>query len=199
MAAFLVCLDRLVARGVDAGTLDDRTEVVYVSPLKALSTDIHKNLESPLAELAALASERGLSLPRIRAAVRTGDTPVWEREQMKRQPPHLLVTTPESLFILLTVERSRATLRHVRTVIIDEIHALVDDKRGSHLALSLARLDDLVRKAGGRPPQRIGLSATVRPIDEVRYCQMLCMTRDQAASFLTPSTKGTPSMTSAIN
>ena len=167
MAAFLVCLDRLVARGVDAGTLDDRTEVVYVSPLKALSTDIHKNLESPLAELAALASERGLSLPRIRAAVRTGDTPVWEREQMKRQLPHLLVTTPESLFILLTAERSRATLRHVRTVIIDEIHALVDDKRGSHLALSLARLDDLVRKAGGRPPQRIGLSATVRPIDEV--------------------------------
>ena len=167
LAAFLICLDRLVARGVDTGTLDDRTEVVYVSPLKALSTDIHKNLESPLAELAALAGDQGLALPRIRAAVRTGDTPVSERERMKRQPPHLLVTTPESLFILLTAERSRATLRHVQTVIIDEIHALVDDKRGSHLALSLARLDDLVRKAGGRPPQRVGLSATVRPIDEV--------------------------------
>ena len=167
LAAFLICVDRLVARGIDTGTLDDRTEVVYVSPLKALSTDIHKNLESPLAELAALAAELGLSLPPIRAAVRTGDTPVWEREQMKRQPPHLLVTTPESLFILLTAERSRRTLRHVRTVIVDEIHALVDDKRGSHLALTLARLDDLVRKAGGSPPQRVGLSATVRPIDKV--------------------------------
>ena len=167
LAAFLICIDRLVARGLDTGILDDRTEVVYVSPLKALSTDIHKNLESPLAELAALAAEQGLSLPPIRAAVRTGDTPVWEREQMKRRPPHLLVTTPESLFILMTAERSRKTLRHVRTVIVDEIHALVDDKRGSHLALSLARLDDLVEKAGGPPPQRIGLSATVRPIDEV--------------------------------
>ena len=167
LAAFLICIDRLVARGIDTGTLDDRTDVVYVSPLKALSTDIHRNLESPLAELTALAAERGLALPRIRAAVRTGDTPVWEREQMKRRPPHLLVTTPESLFILLTAERSRRTLRYVRTIIIDEIHALVDDKRGSHLALSLARLDDLVAKAGGRPPQRVGLSATVRPIDEV--------------------------------
>ena len=167
LAAFLICVDRLVARGVDTGTLDDQTEVVYVSPLKALSTDIHKNLESPLAELADLAVEMGLTLPSIRAAVRTGDTPTWEREQMKRRPPHLLVTTPESLFILLTAERSRRTLRHVRTVIVDEIHALVDDKRGSHLALSLARLDDLAGKAGGPPPQRIGLSATVRPIEEV--------------------------------
>ena len=167
LAAFLICLDRLVARGLDTGTLDDRTEVVYVSPLRALSTDINRNLESPLAGLAALAGERGLSLPTIRTAVRTGDTPVWEREQMRRQPPHLLVTTPESLFILLTAERSRRTLRHVRTIIIDEIHAFVDDKRGSHLALSLARLDDLVGKAGGSPVQRIGLSATVHPIADV--------------------------------
>ena len=167
LAAFLICLDRLVTQGVDAGALDDRTEVVYVSPLKALSTDINKNLESPLADLAALADEQGVSLPRIRTGVRTGDTPAWERERMRRQPPHLLVTTPESLFILLTAERSRQTLRHVRTVIVDEIHALVDDKRGSHLALSLARLDDMVRKAGGPPPQRVGLSATVHPIDEV--------------------------------
>ena len=167
LAAFLICLDRLVTQGVDAGALDDRTEVVYVSPLKALSTDINKNLESPLADLAALADEQGVSLPRIRTGVRTGDTSAWEREQMRRQPPHLLVTTPESLFILLTAERSRQTLRHVRTVIVDEIHALVDDKRGSHLALSLARLDDLVRKAGGPPFQRVGLSATVHPIDDV--------------------------------
>ena len=167
LAAFLICLDRLVTQGVDAGALDDRTEVVYVSPLKALSTDINKNLESPLADLAALADEQGVSLPRIRTGVRTGDTPAWEREKMRRQPPHLLVTTPESLFILLTAERSRQTLRHVRTVIVDEIHALVDDKRGSHLALSLARLDDLVRKAGGPPVQRVGLSATVHPIDDV--------------------------------
>ena len=162
LAAFLICIDRLVARGLDTGILDDRTEVVYVSPLKALSTDIHKNLESPLAELAALAAEQGLSLPPIRAAVRTGDTPVWEREQMKRRPPHLLVTTPESLFILMTAERSRNTLRHVRTVIVDEIHALVDDKRGSHLAPCASRRP--CRK-GGRPPASAGWSLGHRSPD----------------------------------
>ena len=146
LAAFLICLDRLVARGVADGALDDQTEVVYVSPLKALSTDINRNLEAPLAEISDLASERGIVLPPIRTAVRTGDTPAWEREQMVRRHPHLLVTTPESLFILLTAERGRRMLRNTRTVIVDEIHALVDDKRGSHLALTLARLDDLVRK-----------------------------------------------------
>ena len=103
----------------------------------------------------------------IRTAVRTGDTPAAERQQMVKHPPHILVTTPESLFILLTAERSRQALRSVRTVIVDEIHAVADDKRGAHLALSLARLDDLVEKAGGRRPQRIGLSATVRPIETV--------------------------------
>ena len=166
LAAFLICLDRLVAVGMD-GRLDDRIDVVYVSPLKALSNDIGKNLETPLAEIEALAADRGLPAPGIRTAVRTGDTPAWERERMVRRPPHILVTTPESLFILLTAERSRTALCRTRTVIVDEIHALVDDKRGSHLALTLARLDDLVRKAGGARPQRVGLSATVRPIEDV--------------------------------
>ena len=171
LAAFLGCLDRLVAAGL-AGRLDDRVEVVYVSPLKALSNDIGRNLETPLAEIEQLAFKRGLAAPGIRTAVRTGDTPAWERERMVRRPPHILVTTPESLFILLTAERSRAALRHAATVIVDEIHALADDKRGSHLALTLARLDDLVQKAGQPRPQRIGLSATVRPIGAVaRFLQ----------------------------
>ncbi len=166
LAAFLTCLDRLVGRGLD-GTLEDRIEVVYVSPLKALSNDVQKNLDVPLRELTAFAAERGLTLPLIRTAVRTGDTVAWERQQMLRRPPHVLVTTPESLFILLTAERSRAALRTTRTLIVDEVHAIVDDKRGSHLALSIARLEDLVRKAGGPPLQRVGLSATVKPIEEV--------------------------------
>ena len=166
LAAFLICLDRLVAVGMD-GRLDDRIDVVYVSPLKALSNDIGKNLETPLAEIEALAADRGLPAPGIRTAVRTGDTPAWERERMVRRPPHILVTTPESLFILLTAARSRTALCRARTVIVDEIHALVDDKRGSHLALTLARLDDLVMKAGGARLQRVGLSATVRPIEDV--------------------------------
>jgi ATP-dependent Lhr-like helicase len=166
LAAFLSCLDRLVRAGLD-GSLEDETEVVYVSPLKALSNDIQKNLERPLAEIAKLAGEKGLLMPPIRAAVRTGDTPMWERQQMIKRPPHILVTTPESLFILLTAERSREFLKTARTIIIDEIHALADDKRGAHLSLSLVRLDDLVAKAGGSKPQRIGLSATVRPIEEV--------------------------------
>src|SRR5438552_10945340 len=166
LAAFLSCLDRLVRSAVD-GTLQDETEVVYVSPLKALSNDIQKNLERPLHEIAKLAGEKGLLLPPIRVAVRTGDTPMAERQQMIKRPPHVLVTTPESLFILLTAERSRHLLETTKTFIIDEIHALVDDKRGAHLSLSAARLDDLVMKAGRRAPQRIGLSATVRPIEEV--------------------------------
>ena len=166
LAAFLICLDELVRGGLDGG-LPDTTQVLYVSPLKALSNDIHKNLDVPLGGIAALAAERGALLPAIRTAVRTGDTPTAERQQMVKRPPHILVTTPESLFILLTAERSRQALRTVRTVIVDEIHAMADDKRGAHLALSLARLDDLVEKAGGKRPQRIGLSATVRPIEVV--------------------------------
>ncbi|MCU1273403.1 MAG: dependent helicase, Lhr family [Bryobacterales bacterium] len=163
LSAFLICLDRLV-RAARSGSLPDETEVVYISPLKALSNDIRKNLDTPLAEIAALAAEKGIDLAPIRTAVRTGDTPTWERQQMGKQPPHILVTTPESLFILLTAEGSRRMLRTTRTVIVDEIHAIADDKRGSHLALSLARLDALVEDPR---PQRIGLSATVKPIEEV--------------------------------
>ena len=166
LAAFLICLDRLVALGSD-GRLDDRIDVVYVSPLKALSNDIGKNLETPLAEIESLAASHGLPAPGVRTAVRTGDTPAWERERMVRRPPHILVTTPESLFILLTADRSREVLGRTTTVIVDEIHAVMADKRGSHLALTLARLDDLVITAGGVRPQRVGLSATVRPIEEV--------------------------------
>lgn len=166
LAAFLISLDRLV-RAARAGSLEDETEVVYVSPLKALSNDVHRNLEKPLAEIAELAERRGIRLQPIRTAVRTGDTPVWEREQMTRQPPHVLVTTPESLYILLTAERPRKALRTVRMTIVDEIHAMAGDKRGSHLALTLARLDALVQGHRGSAPQRIGLSATVKPIEEV--------------------------------
>jgi ATP-dependent Lhr-like helicase len=166
LAAFLLCLDRLVRAALD-GSLKDETEVLYVSPLKALSNDIHKNLERPLGEIAKLAGEKGLLMPPIRVAVRTGDTPMAERQQMIKRPPHILVTTPESLFILLTADRSRELLKTTKTLIVDEIHAVVDDKRGAHLALSIARLDDLVNKAGSAAPQRIGLSATVRPIEEV--------------------------------
>ncbi len=163
LAAFLICLDGLV-RAARSAAMDNQTQVLYVSPLKALSNDVRKNLEIPLAEIAALARAQGIELAPIRTAVRTGDTPMWEREQMRRHAPHVLVTTPESLFILLTAEKSRQMLRGVRTVIVDEIHAVADDKRGAHLALSLARLDALV--AGPRP-QRIGLSATVKPLEEV--------------------------------
>jgi ATP-dependent Lhr-like helicase len=166
LAAFLICLDDIVRAGLE-GALPETTQVLYVSPLKALSNDIHKNLDVPLSGIATLAAERGLMLPAIRTAVRTGDTPMSERQHMVKHPPHILVTTPESLFILVTADRSRAALRNVRTVIVDEIHAMADDKRGAHLALSLARLDDLVEKAGGLRPQRIGLSATVRPIETV--------------------------------
>jgi len=166
LAAFLICLDGLV-KEAHGGSLPDRTEAVYVSPLKALSNDIHKNLETPLSEIAEMAIERGMPPAGIRTAVRTGDTTAWERQRMLKQPPHILVTTPESLYILLTTEKGRQTLRTARTVIVDEIHAVADDKRGSHLALSLERLDALVQRSGGPRLQRIGLSATVKPIEEV--------------------------------
>ena len=183
LAAFLSCLDRLVALAASEA-LEDRTAVVYVSPLKALSSDIHRNLQEPLGELAELAAAGGQAYPEIRTAIRTGDTPSWDREQMVRRPPHIVVTTPESLFILLTAERSRRMLSTAETVIVDEIHALIDDKRGSHLALSLARLDDLVVKSGGAKPQRIGLSATVKPIDEV--ARFLTGVSARAAATLGP-------------
>src|SRR5213594_1247646 len=161
-AAFLSAIDGLVRQGLN-GELTDEMQVVYVSPLKALSNDVQKNLSEPLAEIRATLAEQGLPDARVRTLVRTGDTPQSERQAMLKQPPHILVTTPESLYLILTSERAREMLRSVRTVIVDEIHAVARDKRGSHLALSLARLDALI----GKRPQRIGLSATQRPIEEI--------------------------------
>src|SRR5881396_2689868 len=164
LAAFLACIDRLVRKAL-AGGLLDRTEVLYVSPLKALGNDIHRNLEGPLGEILQMAGERGLLMPEIRTAVRTGDTLMHERRAMLKRPPHILVTTPESLYILLTAEGSRAILRDVETVIVDEIHAVADDKRGAHLTLSLERLEALVSQAR----VEAGLSATQKPIEEVAH------------------------------
>jgi ATP-dependent helicase Lhr and Lhr-like helicase len=162
LAAFLACINSLVCKAL-AGELHDRTEVLYISPLKALGNDIQKNLEVPLGEILQMAGDRGLLMPEIRTAVRTGDTLMKDRRLMLKRPPHILVTTPESFYILLTAEKSRAILRDVETVIVDEIHAVADDKRGVHLSLSLERLEALTH----RPPARIGLSATQKPIEEV--------------------------------
>lgn len=162
LAAFLSCIDQLFKQAL-ARELDDHTHVLYVSPLKALSNDIQKNLQKPLAEIGQLALQAGLLMPELRVLVRTGDTPMTDRQQMLKRPPHILVTTPESLFILLTAEKSRKLLQTVRTVIVDEIHALAPNKRGAHLALSLERLEALTFTK----PQRIGLSATQRPIELV--------------------------------
>src|SRR6185503_1403273 len=161
-AAFLSSIDRLFTQAL-ARELEDQTQVLYVSPLKALSNDIQKNLRQPLAEIGEAALQAGLLMPELRVLVRTGDTPMADRQQMLRRPPHILVTTPESLFILLTAEKSRHLLQTVRSVIVDEIHALAPNKRGSHLSLSLERLAALTEK----PLLRIGLSATQKPIAEV--------------------------------
>jgi len=166
MSAFMVPLDRLFRRAV-AGELVDAVDVLYVSPLKALSNDIRRNLVTPLIEIEAAAHAAGLAPQPIRVAVRTGDTPARERQQMLKRPPQILVTTPESLYLLLTSSKSREILRGVRTVVVDEIHALARDKRGSHLSLSLERLDALCRAGGSQPPTRIGLSATQRPMDAI--------------------------------
>ena len=160
LTAFLAAIDTLLKRSV-AGELDDTLRVIYVSPLRALSNDMQRNLEKPLQEIYALAAEEGLELTPIRVGLRTGDTSASERAALSRRPPQILVTTPESLYLLLTGKKSREKLRHVETVIVDEIHALVRDKRGSHLALSLERLSALCET----PPQRVGLSATQRPIE----------------------------------
>jgi ATP-dependent Lhr-like helicase len=162
LAAFLAAIDQLVRTAL-AGGLEDETRVVYVSPLKALSNDVQRNLEEPLAGIRRELLARGLPDAPIRTLVRTGDTPAAARTAMARKPPHILVTTPESLFILLTSESGRRMLSTARTVIVDEIHAVAGSKRGSHLALSLARLDALC----GRRLVRIGLSATQSPIEEV--------------------------------
>jgi ATP-dependent Lhr-like helicase len=162
LAAFLIAIDELLREGIERG-LPDETRVVYVSPLKALSTDIDKNLATPLEAIRDLCRNNGIDAPEITSAVRTGDTPPSVRAGMLRKPPHILITTPESLYLLLTSEQSRERLRGVRTVIIDEIHAVIGTRRGAHLALSLERLAALTPT----PAVRIGLSATQRPVDEV--------------------------------
>ncbi len=192
LAAFLICIDQLIRKALE-GRLGAETEVVYVSPLKALSNDVQKNLDAPLKEIQQLALERGYLSPQIRTAVRTGDTLPAERQRMLKHPPHILVTTPESLYILLTAEKSRNNLRHVCTVIVDEIHAVADDKRGAHLALTLERLDALVRGENrlsvgdwitghNEAPQRIGLSATQNPIKLV--AEFLGSSRDRKVEIV---------------
>ena len=164
LAAFLWSIDRLAKAALD-GTLQDRTYVVYVSPLKALGNDIHKNLQEPLRGIREAARTAGLPDLDVRVAVRSGDTPASERRAMLKRPPHILITTPESLYILLTAEGSRRYLATAETVIVDEIHAVAGDKRGSHLSLTLERLDRLA----GRPLQRVGLSATQKPIEDIAW------------------------------
>src|SRR5258706_7356311 len=160
LAAFLACIDRLVRKAI-SGELLDSTEVLYISPLKALGNDIQRNLNVPLGEILGLAQQQGFLMPEIRTAVRTGDTLARERLAMQKRPPHILVTTPESLYILLTAGKSREAIRKVKTVIVDEIHVIDDDKRGANLALSLERLAALTNE----PPTRIGLSATQKPME----------------------------------
>jgi ATP-dependent Lhr-like helicase len=160
LAAFLASIDSLLSQA-RSGNLVDTVHTLYVSPLKALSADIHRNLELPLAELLTVARQTWGETTDVRAGVRTGDTPTTERQRMLRRPPHILVTTPESLYLLLTSPKASQILRHVQTVIVDEIHALARDKRGSHLSLSLERLDHLV----GRRTLRVGISATQKPME----------------------------------
>jgi ATP-dependent helicase Lhr and Lhr-like helicase len=175
LAAFLAVIDALVREGLAAGSLPDETFVVYVSPLKALSNDIHKNLVAPLAGIRAELAALGLPELDIRTFVRTGDTPQHERAAMRRRPPHIVVTTPESLYILMGSASGRAMLASTRTVIVDEIHAMAASKRGAHLALTLERLEALA----GRRLTRIGLSATQKPIEDV--ARFLVGTRNLAA------------------
>lgn len=175
-AAFLVCIDQLVRKAISS-MLTNETEVLYISPLKALGNDVQKNLMGPLNEIVKLAKKQGIVMADINVMVRTGDTSPKERQAMLKQPPHILVTTPESLYILLTAGKSREILRTVKTVIVDEIHALADDKRGAHLALSLERLEVLT----SFPPLRIGLSATQKPLEVV-------------ANFLVGNNRAVPAM-----
>ncbi|HMH48953.1 MAG TPA: DEAD/DEAH box helicase, partial [Candidatus Acidoferrum sp.] len=179
LAAFLWALDHLHRLALER-RLDDRVYVVYVSPLRALNNDIEKNLRAPLAGIRAAATADGYALPEVRVAVRTGDTLAAARQAMTRRPPHVLITTPESLYILLTSEGFRPALAWARFVIVDEVHALMGSKRGAHLALSLERLQSLVEsREGGTRPQRIGCSATVSPVED-------------ALAFLTGSTAHDP-------
>ena len=174
LAAFYAAIDMLLQRGLN-GELSEGVQILYVSPLKALSNDIQKNLEQPLNGIAEQLHLQGFAPVDIRIAVRTGDTPPSERARMAKKPPHILVTTPESFYLLLTSASGRAMLSTVRSLVVDEIHALLGDKRGSHLALSMERLQHLIssqssgntKDQSGRTLQRIGLSATQKPIDLV--------------------------------
>jgi len=166
LTGFLVAIDAAYRAHAGTGTLPPGPSVLYVSPLRALAVDVHENLQVPLAGIRSAAAELSLPAPEITVGVRTGDTPQAERAAMRKHPPDLLVTTPESLYLLLTASSSRAALAHVRTVVVDEVHTLAKDKRGAHLALSLERLDNLVSLPGGSL-QRIGLSATQRPLEAV--------------------------------
>src|SRR5688572_996329 len=177
LASFLTAIDQLFREGLEQGGLPDEVRVIYVSPLKALSADIHKNLAEPRREIRQIAEAMGYPPVRITAAVRSGDTPSSERTAMLKSPPHILVTTPESLYLLLTAERSREMLRTARVVIVDEIHAVLESRRGAHLALSLERLGHI---ANG-PIQRIGLSATQKPIEVVG--QFLVGTTDRGSGI----------------
>ena len=160
LAAFLTCIDTLLKQALSC-ELTDQTQIVYVSPLKALSHDVQKNLQEPLAQITQCALSAGYLVSPLRVEVRTGDTPASVRQRMLTQPPHILITTPETLYLMLTARKSRAILGNVKTVIVDEIHAVAPNKRGTHLALSLERLTALCPK----PPVRIGLSATQRPLE----------------------------------
>ncbi len=162
LAAFLASIDSLFQQALSKD-LTDQTQILYVSPLKALSNDVQKNLRQPLREISEKSLEVGLLHPEVRIEVRTGDTPNKTRQEILRRPPHILITTPESFFLLLTARKSREILRTVKTVIVDEIHALAGNKRGSHLALSLERLDALTQTK----PNRIGLSATQKPLEDI--------------------------------
>ena len=166
LTGFLVAIDAAYRAAATGARIAGTPEVLYISPLRALAVDVHENLHVPLSEIREEAARLGYPDPGLRVAVRTGDTPPAERAAMKKQSPDLLVTTPESLYLLLTAPSSRAMLRGVRTVIVDEVHTLARDKRGSHLSLSLERLDALVTESGGTF-QRIGLSATQRPLELV--------------------------------
>lgn len=161
-AAFLVCIDDLIRQSL-AGNLPPKTQVLYISPLKALTNDIQKNLLDPLQAIQELAQKRGFHMDEIQVAVRTGDTLANARQAMLKKPPHILVTTPESFYLLLTAEKSRSMISEVKTVIVDEIHALADNKRGAHLSLSLERFQALTQT----PPVRVGLSATQKPLELV--------------------------------
>src|SRR5437667_1873566 len=180
LAAFLASLDELFREGL-AGNLKDETRVIYVSPLKALSNDIHRNLEEPLAGIRAALRASGHRDVELRADVRTGDTPAAKRQAIAKKPPHILVTTPESFYLLLTSESGRKMLSTVRTLIVDEIHAVVGNRRGSHVALSMERLAALVNG----PVQRVGLSATQKPIEQVaRFLVGACSNRRKEADSL---------------